>query len=69
MRVHATDDDQGVNGEITYHLLNRDNCFQIDQITGDVRVVCQFDYEMKTNYQLEIEARDGGEGVKSDFCT
>ncbi|CAF1667103.1 unnamed protein product, partial [Adineta ricciae] len=69
MQVHATDDDQGINGEITYHLLNRDNCFQIDQITGNVRVICQLDYEMKTNYQLEIEARDDGEGVKSDFCT
>ena len=69
MQVHATDDDQGVNGEITYYLLNGDNCFQIDQITGNVRVICQLDYEMKTNYQLEIEARDDGEGVKSDFCT
>ncbi|UJR21702.1 hypothetical protein I4U23_024779 [Adineta vaga] len=69
IRVHATDDDEGVNGEITYHLINRDNCFDIDQMTGDVRLVCLLDYETKTTYRVEIEARDGGEGSKTEFCT
>jgi len=68
IRVHATDDDEGVNGEITYYLINQENCFQIDQITGDIRVICSLDYETQTQYQLEIEARDGGEGSKSDLC-
>lgn len=68
-RVHATDDDDGVNGDITYHLINQENCFEIDQITGDIRVVCKLDYETKIMHQLEIEAKDGGEGSKTDFCT
>ncbi|CAF1141511.1 unnamed protein product [Rotaria sordida] len=69
IRVHAIDDDEGVNGEITYHLINQDDCFEIDSNTGDVRVQCLLDYEIKTIYQLEIEAKDKGEGSKTDFCT
>ncbi|CAF2761825.1 unnamed protein product [Rotaria sp. Silwood2] len=69
IRVHATDDDEGINGEITYHLINQNNCFEIDSKTGDVRVRCLLDYEMKTIHRLEIEARDKGEGLKTDFCT
>jgi len=68
-RIHAIDDDDGVNGDITYYLINQENCFEIDQITGDIRVICLLDYESKTMHQLEIEARDGGEGSKTDFCT
>ncbi|CAF1276856.1 unnamed protein product [Adineta steineri] len=67
-RVHATDDDEGVNGEINYYLISQDKCFQIDQITGDIRVKCLLDYETKSMYRLEIEARDKGEGYKTDFC-
>ncbi|CAF1220075.1 unnamed protein product [Rotaria magnacalcarata] len=69
VRVHATDDDEGVNAELTYHLINQENCFEIDPITGDIRVICLLDYEIKTTYQLEIEAIDAGEGSKTDFCT
>jgi hypothetical protein len=68
-RIHATDDDDGVNGDITYNLINQENCFEIDQITGDIRVICLLDYENKIMHQLEIEGRDGGEGSKTDFCT
>ncbi|CAF1303773.1 unnamed protein product [Adineta steineri] len=69
IRVHATDKDEGVNSEITYHLITQENCFQIDHITGDIRVICLLDYELQTKYRLEIEARDGGEGSKTDTCT
>ena len=58
-----------VNGEINYYLINQDNCFQVDQITGDIRVSCLLDYETKTMHRLEIEARDRGEGYKTDLCT
>lgn len=68
-RVHANDADQGVNGDVTYQLINQKNCFEIDPILGDIRVQCALDYETKMNYRLEIEARDGGEGSKTDFCT
>ena len=68
-RVHARDQDEGVNGEIHYYLISQDQCFQVDQITGDIRVKCLLDYETQTTHRLEIEARDGGEGYKTDFCT
>ncbi|CAF0828535.1 unnamed protein product [Rotaria sp. Silwood1] len=68
-RVHAIDDDEGVNGEINYYLISHDDCFHIDPITGDIRVRCLLDYETQTIYRLEIEARDRGEGYKTDFCT
>ena len=68
-RVHATDADIGINGELTYHLINEQTCFEIDQHTGDIRVQCLLDYETKTTYQIEVEARDSGEGSKTDFCT
>ncbi|CAF4929257.1 unnamed protein product [Rotaria sp. Silwood1] len=69
IQVYAIDDDEGINGEITYHLISQDNCFDIDSKTGHIRVRCLLDYEIKTIYQLEIEARDKGEGSKTDFCT
>ena len=68
-RVHATDADEGVNGEIHYYLINQENCFEVDQITGDIRVKCILDYETQRTHRLEIEARDAGEGSKTDFCT
>lgn len=68
-RVHATDADEGVNGDVTYQLINPKNCFEIDPFLGDIRVLCALDYETKTSYRLDIEARDGGEGSKTDFCT
>jgi hypothetical protein len=68
-RVHAVDADEGVNGEINYYLISEDHCFQVNQITGDIRLKCLLDYETRTLHRLEIEARDGGEGYKTDFCT
>lgn len=68
-RVHATDQDEGVNGEISYYLISQEQAFQVDRWTGDLRVIDVLDYETKNRHRLEIEARDGGEGSKTDFCT
>lgn len=68
-RIHAEDKDTGVNGEMTYHLLNDEPCFVIDETTGDVRLRCLLDYETKRGYRLNAEVRDQGEGSKTDFCT
>lgn len=68
-RVHAIDQDEGINGEINYYLINDENNFQIDQWTGEIRIRKLLDFEMKTMHRLEIEARDNGEGSKTDFCT
>lgn len=68
-RVHAIDQDEGINGEINYYLINDEKNFQIDQWTGEIRVRKPLDFETKTMYRLDIEARDHGEGSKTDFCT
>ena len=68
-RVHASDQDEGVNGEISYYLISQEQAFQVDQRTGELRVINVLDYETKNRHRLEIEARDGGEGSKTDFCT
>ena len=69
VRVHAIDQDEGINGEINYYLINEEKSFQIDQWTGEIRVRKELDYETKNIHRLEIEARDNGEGSKTDFCT
>jgi hypothetical protein len=68
-RVRAIDQDDGVNSEISYHLVNDERSFQVDSITGDISIRQALDYEVKSLYRLNIEARDGGEGSKTDFCT
>ena len=68
-RVHARDPDEGINGEIHYYLISPHTCFHVDSKTGDIRVKCTLDYESQTVHRLEIEARDSGEGSKTDFCT
>jgi hypothetical protein len=68
-QIRAYDNDTGVNGELSYYLLNDESCFIIDEITGDVRVRCSLDYETKRTYRLNVEVRDHGEGSKTDFCT
>lgn len=69
IRLHAQDNDTGVNGELTYFLLDDEPCFFIDPTTGDVRLRCLLDYEKRTNYRLNFEVRDHGEGSKTDICT
>ena len=69
IRLHADDDDIGVNAQITYHLLTDEPCFLLDENTGELRLQCILDYEVKNHYQLTIEAKDHGEGSKSDHCT
>ena len=69
VRLHADDADVGVNAQLSYHLLTDDACFLLDEFTGELRLQCLLDYEVKNVYQLTIEARDAGEGSKSDLCT
>ena len=70
IRVHADDDDAGVNSEINYYLVSsHENAFDIDSTTGEIRIVEPLDYETKNHYQLEVEARDNGEGSKTDYAT
>ncbi|XP_041799569.1 protocadherin gamma-A4-like isoform X5 [Chelmon rostratus] len=61
--VSATDEDEGVNGEVTYefdHISDEsNNVFSLDQTTGEVKVSGSIDYEALSTYEMQITAKDG----------
>ncbi|CAG04741.1 unnamed protein product [Tetraodon nigroviridis] len=67
--VHATDADEGVNGEVRYGFLqtgasNRDwENFHIDAISGVITTTVKLDREKQALYSLIIVARDMGQPV------
>lgn len=65
MRVKATDSDVGTNGGIYYYMNPLDNYFSVDAITGDIKVVRELDYLVKSSHSLTIYARDRGSPSKT----
>ena len=60
-RVSAQDSDSGSNADIKYHIQKGGfDDFEIDEITGAVRVSSKLDYDAHKNYSIEIIAFDGG---------
>ena len=61
VRVEATDPDSGINGEITYSLIegNIGNPFVLSQ-DGILKLIKKLDREFISRYDLVILARDGG---------
>ncbi|XP_068613923.1 protocadherin gamma-A11-like [Brachionichthys hirsutus] len=60
--VSATDEDEGVNSEITfgfYHVFEESNLFSLDSKSGEVRVSGTIDYEKESSYEMQISAKDG----------
>jgi hypothetical protein len=59
--VTANDGDDGVNAKITYSIKsgNIDGNFRINPDDGRVIVNGKIDYEVRTKYELVVEARDG----------
>ncbi|XP_014649363.1 PREDICTED: protocadherin gamma-B1-like [Ceratotherium simum simum] len=64
LRVMATDQDEGVNAEVTYAFLNAPTStsllFNLNPNTGDVTTNGTLDFEETSRYMLGIEAKDGG---------
>ncbi|XP_033990003.1 protocadherin alpha-3-like [Trematomus bernacchii] len=65
IQVNATDLDEGPNGDVVYSFtnsmnLNILNLFDINALTGDIKVKGLIDYEEKDRYEIEIEASDKG---------
>ncbi|XP_032952914.1 protocadherin beta-8 [Rhinolophus ferrumequinum] len=64
VRVSATDVDVGVNGEISYSLFQASEeirkTFEINPMTGDIRLKKHLDFETVQSYEVNIEARDAG---------
>lgn len=65
-QVSASDEDFEKNGEVRYSISSADAdsaCFRIDPITGEIRLVCKLDREVKDNYSFLVKASDqSGDG-------
>uniref|UniRef100_A0A3Q3L772 Protocadherin gamma-C5-like n=1 Tax=Mastacembelus armatus TaxID=205130 RepID=A0A3Q3L772_9TELE len=68
--VSASDADQGSNGRITYSIRNTlddvRHLFEINEHTGEVRLIGNIDYEKSRNYQINLRASD--DGGLTDTC-
>ncbi|XP_067454462.1 protocadherin gamma-A12-like [Thunnus thynnus] len=63
INVSATDADEGVNGDVTYHFGhvsdNDVNIFSIDPKTGTIRVTDVIDFEDSSSFEMRVQAKDG----------
>uniref|UniRef100_A0A3B4U5S6 Si:ch73-379j16.2 n=1 Tax=Seriola dumerili TaxID=41447 RepID=A0A3B4U5S6_SERDU len=72
-QINATDPDEGTNGEIEYILgktLKKKvyDIFELDTLTGEIRVKGVVDYEENDVYKLDIEASDKGTPPLTGEC-
>ncbi|XP_060904185.1 protocadherin gamma-A11-like [Labrus mixtus] len=72
-KMNASDPDEGINGEVEYTLGKTliqkvYELFEMDKITGDIRVNGVVDYEEKDLYELDIEASDKGTPPLTGEC-
>ncbi|XP_063784889.1 protocadherin gamma-B1-like isoform X11 [Pseudophryne corroboree] len=64
--INSTDRDEGVNGQITYSFsktsgnVHHTGTFSIHPISGEIRINSKLDFELTSNYELSIQAKDGG---------
>ncbi|XP_059107472.1 protocadherin-3-like [Peromyscus eremicus] len=61
--VSARDLDAGMNGNVAYSLFQGGGVsqpFLVDEVTGDIRLSDELDFEVTNYYNIEITATDGG---------
>ncbi|XP_059378041.1 protocadherin alpha-3-like [Carassius carassius] len=72
IRVNATDMDEGTNSDIEYSFAtlnsNVNEVFELDQVTGEIRVKGKVDFEDAEVYKLDIQASDKGHPPTSANC-
>ncbi|XP_059716268.1 protocadherin beta-15-like [Haemorhous mexicanus] len=64
LTVLATDEDAGINGDISYQLSHAmgqsDSAFVIDPRTGEIKLKKPLDFEAAQTHDLSVRATDGG---------
>ncbi|XP_056328497.1 protocadherin gamma-A11-like [Danio aesculapii] len=71
--INATDPDEGVNGEVEY-IYGRNvqrkihDIFELDKVTGEIRVKGKIDFEENEIYSLNIMASDKGRPPMDTDC-
>ncbi|XP_016131949.1 protocadherin beta-18-like [Sinocyclocheilus grahami] len=72
VRVNATDMDEGTNSDIEYSFSTLNSkvheVFELDQVTGEIRVKGEVDFEDTEVYKLDIQASDKGHLPMSANC-
>ncbi|XP_063784897.1 protocadherin gamma-B2-like isoform X19 [Pseudophryne corroboree] len=64
--INATDRDEGVNGQVTYSFsktsvnVHHTGTFSINPTNGEIKINKPLDFELTRNYELSIQAKDGG---------
>ncbi|KAM9740587.1 protocadherin gamma-A5-like isoform 32-T32 [Menidia menidia] len=68
--VSASDADHGSNGKLKYSIRNTfddvRHLFEVNENTGEVRLIGNIDYEKSKNYQINVRASD--DGGLTDTC-
>ncbi|XP_066450096.1 protocadherin gamma-B1-like [Eleutherodactylus coqui] len=64
LQVSASDEDEGVNAQITYSFSTTGNhilqAFNINPKNGEIKTKEYLDYEVTNYYEISIQAKDGG---------
>ncbi|XP_017571626.1 protocadherin-12 [Pygocentrus nattereri] len=73
INLHATDPDQGANGEVEYSLSKHSpedvqRLFSVDPETGTVVLKGPLDFEQKISYEIDIQAKDRGHNAIPSHC-
>ncbi|XP_063045452.1 protocadherin gamma-A11-like [Engraulis encrasicolus] len=73
LKVNASDADAGVNGQVTYYFANNlkqnvYDTFEVDEVTGEIRVKGIIDFESTEVYRADVTASDKGQPAMSTNC-
>ncbi|XP_036933529.1 protocadherin alpha-8-like isoform X28 [Acanthopagrus latus] len=73
IKVHATDLDEGTNGDVEYAFGGDTNSkvlelFSLDRNTGEIRTTGQIDYETANVFKLDVQASDRGQPPMTTDC-
>ncbi|XP_026886490.2 protocadherin alpha-2-like [Electrophorus electricus] len=71
--VSATDSDEGVNGELSYSIVNDEESLTLDQfsinpVSGDITIKGKIDHEENPAIELRIQAQDKGQPPRKSRC-
>ncbi|XP_075200528.1 protocadherin gamma-A3-like [Anomaloglossus baeobatrachus] len=64
--LNATDNDEGINAQITYSFMKTSGNihhmgkFSINSTTGEVKINENMNFDIAKNYELSVQAKDGG---------
>ncbi|XP_029297674.1 protocadherin gamma-C5-like [Cottoperca gobio] len=73
LKLTAKDTDEGPNGEIEYSFGTHTpdivlSVFDIDSLTGEIRLIGKLDFETNAYYEIDISARDKGTPRMEGHC-